>query len=69
MNVSSNHENETISNVQYILDLECQEEQLFKIKKLIEKLIGVIHVCYYKLEKQSSIKNTCKKVDLPLATY
>ncbi|WP_185861345.1 ACT domain-containing protein [Blattabacterium cuenoti] len=65
----SNNENGTISNIQYIIDLECKEEQLFKIKKLIEKLIGIIHVYYSKLEKLNSRKNSCKKIDLPLATY
>ncbi|WP_185849303.1 acetolactate synthase [Blattabacterium cuenoti] len=69
IHVSSNNENETMSNIQYIVDIECQEEQLFKIKKLIEKLIGIIHVYYSKLEKQNSIKSLWKKIDLPLATY
>ncbi|WP_185852223.1 acetolactate synthase [Blattabacterium cuenoti] len=69
INVSSNNENKTISNLQYVIDLECKEEQLFKIKKLIEKLIGIIHVYYYKLEEKNSIRNSWKKVDLPLATY
>ncbi|AFJ90540.1 acetolactate synthase [Blattabacterium sp. (Blaberus giganteus)] len=65
INVSNHNENETINNVQYIVDLECKEEQLFKITKLIEKLIGIIHVYYYNLKE----KNSWKKIDLPLATY
>lgn len=69
INVSSNNKNETINNVQYVLDLECKEEQLFKIKKFIEKLIGIIHVYYYKLEGKDLRKNSWKKMDLPLATY
>ncbi|ACY40555.1 hypothetical protein BLBBGE_555 [Blattabacterium sp. (Blattella germanica) str. Bge] len=69
INVSSN-ENETIGKVQfqYVLDLECQEEQLIKVKKLIEKLIGIIHVYYSKIEEKNSRKNSWKKIDLPLAT-
>ncbi|WP_185857395.1 acetolactate synthase [Blattabacterium cuenoti] len=69
VNVSSNNKNETIRNVQYLIDLECKEEQLFKIKKLIEKLIGIIHVYYYRLEEKNSRRNSWKKMDLPLATY
>ncbi|WP_341659027.1 acetolactate synthase [Blattabacterium cuenoti] len=52
MNVSSKNEDEAISNIQYVIDLKCKEEQLLKIKKLIEKLIGIIHVYYYKLEEK-----------------
>ncbi|WP_341658614.1 acetolactate synthase [Blattabacterium cuenoti] len=52
INVSSKNEDEPISNIQYVIDLKCQEEQLLKIKKLIEKLIGIIHVYYYKLEEK-----------------
>ncbi|WP_185853411.1 acetolactate synthase [Blattabacterium cuenoti] len=66
INVSSN---ETIGNVQYVLDLECQEEQLIKVKKLIEKLIGIIHVYSSRIEEKNSRKNSWKKIDLPLATY
>ncbi|WP_185867217.1 acetolactate synthase [Blattabacterium cuenoti] len=69
INVSSNNDNEAINNVQYVLDLECKEDELFKIKKLIEKLVGIIHVYYSKLEEENSIKNPWKKMDLPLATY
>ncbi|WP_185860791.1 acetolactate synthase [Blattabacterium cuenoti] len=65
INVSSNNKNETINHVQSVIDLECKEEQLFKIKKLIEKLIGIIHVYYYKLEE----KKSWKKMEIPLATY
>ncbi|WP_185859390.1 acetolactate synthase [Blattabacterium cuenoti] len=64
----SNNENETIGNVQYVLDLECKEEQLIKVKKLIEKLIGIIHVYYFRIEEKNSRKNSWKKIDLPLAT-
>ncbi|WP_185876906.1 acetolactate synthase [Blattabacterium cuenoti] len=69
INVSRN-ESKNIENIQfqYILDLECREEQLIKIKKLIEKLIGIIHVYYSKIEDKNSRKNSWKKVDLPLAT-
>ncbi|WP_185866090.1 acetolactate synthase [Blattabacterium cuenoti] len=67
VNVSSN-ENETIGNVQYVLDLECKEEQLIKVKKLIEKSIGIIHVYYSRIEEKNSRKNSWKKIDLPLAT-
>ncbi|AGW86301.1 Acetolactate synthase small subunit [Blattabacterium sp. (Nauphoeta cinerea)] len=70
INASSNNDKKTISNdVQYVVDLECEEEQLFKIKKLIEKLIGIIHVYYYKLKDKNSRKNSCKKMDFPLVTY
>ncbi|WP_185858030.1 acetolactate synthase [Blattabacterium cuenoti] len=64
INVSNNNEN--INNIH--IDLECKEEQLFKIKKFIEKLIGIIHVYYYKLENQNSRHTSCKKMNLPLAT-
>ncbi|WP_341665709.1 acetolactate synthase [Blattabacterium cuenoti] len=50
--VYSKNENETISNIQYVIDLKCKEEQLLKIKKSIEKLIGIIHVYDYKLEEK-----------------
>ncbi|WP_185872289.1 acetolactate synthase [Blattabacterium cuenoti] len=69
INVSSNENKNTgIIQFQYVLDLECQEEQLIKIKKLIEKLIGIIHVYYSKIEEKNSRKNLWKKIDLPLAT-
>ncbi|QIK16884.1 acetolactate synthase [Blattabacterium sp. DPU] len=69
INVSNHNDNKTISNIRYILDLEEPEEQLLKIKKLIEKLIGIIHVYYYKLEEKNSRKNSWKRMDLPLVTY
>ncbi|WP_185871718.1 acetolactate synthase [Blattabacterium cuenoti] len=69
INVSSHDDSETLNDVQqYIIDLECNNGQLFKIKKLIEKLIGIIHVYYYKLEEKNSWKKW-KKMDLPLATF
>ncbi|WP_231840112.1 acetolactate synthase [Blattabacterium cuenoti] len=53
INVSSKkNEDDPISNIQYVIDLKCPEEQLLKIKKSIEKLIGIIHVYYYKLEEK-----------------
>ncbi|WP_341653011.1 acetolactate synthase [Blattabacterium cuenoti] len=62
MNVSSKNENEPISNIiQYVIDLKCQKEQLLKIKKSIEKLIGIIHVYYYKLEEKIQKKTYGKK--------
>ncbi|WP_238784866.1 ACT domain-containing protein [Blattabacterium cuenoti] len=61
INVSSKNEDEPISNIQYVIDLKCQEEQLLKIKKSIEKLIGVIHVYYYKLEEKIQKKIYGKK--------
>ncbi|WP_185862206.1 acetolactate synthase [Blattabacterium cuenoti] len=68
INVSNNNKNETIGHIQYILDLECKEEQLIKVKKLIEKLIGIIHVYYSKIGEKNSIKNSWKKINFPLAT-
>ncbi|WP_185858598.1 acetolactate synthase [Blattabacterium cuenoti] len=68
INVSNNNKNESIVHFQYVLDLECKEEQLVKVKKLIEKLIGIIHVYCSKIEEKNSRKNTWKKIDLPLAT-
>jgi len=56
------------SNFQHFLDLESKEEELIKVKKLIDKLIGVIHVFYYKIEEKNSRKNSWKRIDLPLAT-
>ncbi|WP_185866659.1 acetolactate synthase [Blattabacterium cuenoti] len=66
----SNHENETIDmdNVQYIIDLECHEEQLIKLTKLIEKLIGIIHIYSFKIKEKNSRENSWKKIDFPLAT-
>ncbi|WP_244270734.1 acetolactate synthase [Blattabacterium cuenoti] len=52
INVSSKNEDDPVSNIQYVIDLKCPEEQLLKIKKSIEKLIGIIHVYYYKLEEK-----------------
>ncbi|ACX83720.1 acetolactate synthase small subunit [Blattabacterium sp. (Periplaneta americana) str. BPLAN] len=69
INVSHN-ENDPIDmdNVQYILDLECHEEQLIKLTKLIEKLIGIIHVYSFKIKEKNSRENSWKQIDLPLAT-
>ncbi|WP_185868564.1 acetolactate synthase [Blattabacterium cuenoti] len=43
MNIKNNLKNEH----QYIIDLECFKEQLIQIKKLIEKLIGIICISYH----------------------
>ncbi|WP_185869116.1 acetolactate synthase [Blattabacterium cuenoti] len=69
INVSFN-EKKIIENAycQYIINLECQEKQLIKVKKLVEKLIGIVHVYYSKIEAKNSEKNSWKKIDLPLAT-
>ncbi|WP_185864534.1 acetolactate synthase [Blattabacterium cuenoti] len=71
-NLKTNHINVSIdrskSHFQHIIDLESKEKELIKVKKLIEKLIGVIHVYYYKIENKNSKKNSWKKIDLPLAT-
>ncbi|WP_185850454.1 acetolactate synthase [Blattabacterium cuenoti] len=71
-NLKTNHINvyndKNSSNFQHLLDLESKEEELIKIKKLIDKLIGVIHVNYYKIEEKNSRKNSWKRIDLPLAT-
>ncbi|WP_185869686.1 acetolactate synthase [Blattabacterium cuenoti] len=68
INVSNNIVNGTIGNCQYVLDLECNEDQLIKVKKLIEKLIGIIHVYYSKIEGKNYKNNSWKKINLPLAT-
>ncbi|WP_341655840.1 acetolactate synthase [Blattabacterium cuenoti] len=59
--VSSKNENETISNIQYVIDLKCKKEQLLKIKKSIEKLIGIIHVYDCKLEERIQNKTYGEK--------
>ncbi|WP_341652802.1 acetolactate synthase [Blattabacterium cuenoti] len=61
INVSSKNEDESISNIQYVIDLKCKEEQLLKIKKSIEKLIGIIHVYYYKLKAKIQKKTYGEK--------
>ncbi|WP_185851647.1 acetolactate synthase [Blattabacterium cuenoti] len=67
INVSNHH---NINNAQSILDLECNEEQLIKVTKSIEKLIGIIHVCFFKKKekKTNTRENSWKKIDFPLAT-
>ncbi|WP_185873917.1 ACT domain-containing protein [Blattabacterium cuenoti] len=65
----SNYENETIDNFKYIIDLECFEEQLMKITKLIEKLIGIINVYFSKKITKPSRENSWKKINFPLATF
>ncbi|WP_341657810.1 acetolactate synthase [Blattabacterium cuenoti] len=61
INVSSKNEDEPISNIQYVIDLKCKKKQLLKIKKSIEKLIGIIHVYYYKLEEKIQKKTYGEK--------
>ncbi|BBA17025.1 acetolactate synthase [Blattabacterium cuenoti] len=53
INISNKNKKKPIdTNNQYVIDLKCKEDQLFKIKKLIEKLIGIIHVYSYKLKEK-----------------
>ncbi|WP_185865084.1 acetolactate synthase [Blattabacterium cuenoti] len=33
---------------EYLLDLECKKNQLIKLNKLINQLIGISHTYYYK---------------------
>lgn len=70
INVSNNNGNGSLDmdNVQYIIDLECHEEQLIKLTKLIEKLIGIIHVYSFKIKEKNSREKSWKQIDLPLAT-
>ncbi|WP_238784459.1 acetolactate synthase [Blattabacterium cuenoti] len=63
--------NESIDNNthQYVIDLECNEEQLIKVTKSIEKLIGIIHVYFFKKKENKPREKSWKEIDFPLATF
>ncbi|WP_185870575.1 acetolactate synthase [Blattabacterium cuenoti] len=73
INVSNSNYHESIIDnnaaaSRYVIDLKCHEGQLIKVTKSIEKLIGIIHVYFFKKKEKNTREHSWKKIDFPIAT-